>query len=368
MTCKKLRILIVEDDDKPYEIEKAAAESACDKNSVKHELVRFEKLSELIDIKNDIGYRFDLMILDLRLDPTSSNSEGETLSELTGIIKSQFIPVVIYSAYTDDIDGESCIAQIRHLIKIVGKAESRGTPKLEEEITGLLKLKIPLIKLKESIERQFVETSSETVNEMLEGGGSAVDDVIQSMIISRLTNFMINKMNYIIGYNGDMPAEAKVIYPPLKAEGNVPVSMGDILEDEGENLWLVASPSCDMALDKETCMPKIKNALLLRCFRSCDEKEFYTEGLSVKFEPGNERTMPLKVPTNVSRGGMLMIHAKLYETRPFNKIKDWKKVITVASPYAEDIKANFMRDLIRLGTPDVNTKDKDLINKFRKTK
>lgn len=370
MTSKKLRILIVEDDDNPFEIEKAAAESACEKNSVEPpDLERFKKLSQLIDIKNEIGYRFDLMILDLRLDPTSSNSEGETLSELAGIIKSQFIPVVIYSAYTDDIDGGSHIAQIRHLIKIVGKAKSGGAPKLEEEITGLLKLKIPLINLKESIERQFVETSSETINEMLEDNASAVDCIIQSMIVSRLSGFMTNRMNSLIGLGESMPAEAKVIYPPLEPIPNMPIAMGDVLKDGDQNLWLVVSPSCDMVLDEKTDMPKIKNVLLLRCFISSSNRDGYIGEESVlHFNPDNKSEIPLKVPTGVSKDRILMIHTKLYETHPFADIKVWGKVMTVASPYAEDIKANFMGDIIRIGIPVVSPKDKDLRKDFKKIK
>ena len=365
----EIRILIVEDDNIPYETEKAAAESACKKNKVEPELVRYKELRELVDIKHEIGYRFDLMILDLRLDQTVGSSEAETLNELAGIIKSQFIPVVIYSAYTDDIDAESPIGRIPHLIKIVKKGDSNGTPKLEEKISDLLKLKMPLINLKESLERQFVATSSETVNEMLKDGGSSVDGIIQSMVVSRLTSFMVNKMNCLIGSNGNMPAEAKVIYPPLEADANMPVAMGDILEDGAKNLWLVASPSCDMVLHGKPPAPKIKNAILLRCFKSCQDMDAYLDKLlHVALDSGNERTIPLTVPATVSGGGVLMIHTKLYETRPFNEIKDWKKVMTVASPYAEDIKANFMRDLIRIGIPIVKPSNDELIGKFKRTK
>ena len=40
--------------------------------------------------------------------------------------------------------------------------------------------------------------------------------------------------------------------------------------------------------------------------------------------------------------------------------------MTVASPYAEDIKATFMRDLMRIGTPDADPSDKELIKGFTK--
>ncbi len=361
----EIRILIVEDDNIPYGTEKAAAESACKKNKVEHELVRYKELRELVDIKHEIGYRFDLMILDLRLDQTVGSSEAETLNELAGIIKSQFIPVVIYSAYTDDIDAESPIGRIPHLIKIVKKGDSSGTPKLEEKISDLLKLKIPLINLKESLERQFVATSSETVNEMLKDGGSSVDGIIQSMIVSRLTSFMVNKMDCLIGSNRIMPAEAEVIYPPLEADANMPVAMGDILEDGEKNLWLVASPSCDMVLYGKPPAPKIKNAILLRCFTEPLDMKTYTGRETVDLMNEKETVIPLRVPKIVSKEGMLMIHTKFYETRLFTEINGWTKVMTVASPYAEDIKATFMRDLMRIGTPNVIPDKKTLLKDFK---
>ena len=358
-----VRVLIVEDEEWAFSAAREAACAACDDNLVNAKIDRFKGLVELENIRDEIGYKYDLLILDLKLGD-AQDSDKDTAKILIKMSKEQFIPVVVYSAFTGDIDNEIPRDESHKLILIVTKGGTSDGKTLKGSISDLIKLKMPLITLKESIDKQFTAISTETMEKILESKDSRESETIQAMIVSRLTAFMISKMDSLIGSNGNMPAEAKVIYPVLATEPNMPVAMGDILEDREKSLWLVASPSCDMVLDEKTQKPKIMNALLLRCFKEPSEIDTYF-GSHIDLRQ-KERVIPLKVPTDISEAGVLIMYTKAFKTQPFEEIKCWKKIMTAASPYAEDIKATFMRDLMRIGTPDADPTDKELIKGFTK--
>ena len=359
-----VRVLIVEDEEWAFSAAREAACAACDDNLVNAKIDRFKGLVELENIRDEIGYKYDLLILDLKLGD-AQDSDKDTAKILIKMSKEQFIPVVVYSAFTGDIDNEIPRDESHKLILIVTKGGTSDGKTLKGSISDLIKLKMPLITLKESIDKQFTAISTETMEKILESKDSRESETIQAMIVSRLTAFMISKMDSLIGSNGNMPAEAKVIYPVLATEPNMPVAMGDILEDREKSLWLVASPSCDMVLYGKPPAPKIKNAILLRCFTEPLDMKTYTGRETVDLMNEKETVIPLRVPKIVSKEGMLMIHTKFYETRLFTEINGWTKVMTVASPYAEDIKATFMRDLMRIGTPNVIPDKKTLLKDFK---
>ena len=357
-----VRVLIVEDEEGAYGAAESATNTAFKSYSVKPNIDRFKELGELEKILDEIGHKYDLLILDLRLSDFV-DSYKDTEKTLIKIAGKQFIPVVVYSGYTRNIEEENPIHAYPKLVKIVTKGDGEA---LGNCLSELIKLKMPLIRLKESIDEQFAAISTETMEKILESTNIAESLTIKAMIVSRLTGFMTSNMDSLIGSSGNMPAEAKVIYPVLAAEPDMPVAMGDVLEDQEKKLWLVASPSCDMVLDEKTQKPKIVNVLLLRCFKTQSEIDTYFDNKYVNLEKQNERVIPLKVPTGISEAGVLIMYTKAFKTQPFKDIKCWKKIMTVASPYAEDIKATFMRDLMRIGTPDADPSDKELIKGFTK--
>jgi hypothetical protein len=66
----------------------------------------------------------------------------------------------------------------------------------------------------------------------------------------------------------------------------------------------------------------------------------------------------LKCPEKIFGYRTLFIYFKDYTTVPYNEIIDglskgrWKKIATLATPYAECLQHQFVYDFSRIGTPD----------------
>ena len=100
------RVLIVEDDLTVYshieevinEVKKAVGFGI----QIKH----FKTLRDLEVEKEQLGDNYDLMILDLRLDHENGGNSTETLDQLNQISNKQFIPVVIYTGFANDVEEQ----------------------------------------------------------------------------------------------------------------------------------------------------------------------------------------------------------------------------------------------------------------------
>ncbi|MGP6240076.1 hypothetical protein ACNF40_06660 [Cuniculiplasma sp. SKW4] len=361
------KVLVIEDDELAYNLIKQAVEEAAGKNEISVESEFHANLEAIKKIDEKSWEEYLLVILDLKLGSEVAESSSETLDFLKEFSKQHFIPVVIYSAFLSDIDQN--LLEEWKFIKVVTKASS-GQRQLADEIERMIRYKIKLTELAKSLNDQFQNLSIETMDSIFADKDEISPEVVQAMMISRLTSFLTNRMNAITGNNA-IPAEARIIYPPLKSDEGTPVSMGDVLKDENGVLWLVMSPTCDMVLDRGKqgrSELKIKNVLMLRCFTSMNDVEEYAQNINVTIQDNNERTIPLKVPKKIAQNGLLVVHMKLYETRPYEVVRKWVKVLSVGTPYAEDIKANFMRDIIRVGTPDTDPLNRNLISDFKKIK
>lgn len=356
-------VLIIDDEKNIWETIKTAVETAIEKVVMKAKAECHEDLEILNEINEDSSEVYALIVLDLKLSDLS-DSTSRTIDRLRKISEEYFIPCVIYSAHDQEISDEQ--RKGWHFIRVVPKSSSGGE-NLDDAIYELLKYKSSLFNLEKDIIKQFRSLSIVTMDEIFRGEGSVEERTVHAMMISRLIGFLTRNMDNITG-KGVIPAEAKIIYPPIQVDDNIQISMGDVLKSPDCRLWLIMSPSCDMvnhsANTKESRGIKIKNVLLMPCFTSaCDSKK-YAKDVCLKFQSDNERTVVIKVPISVSNSGILGIHTKMYETREYNEIKVWKKVLSLASPYAEDIKATFMRDIIRLGVPETVPKNDALIKKF----
>ena len=148
----------------------------------------------------------------------------------------------------------------------------------------------------------------------------------------------------------------------------IPVSMGDILMDpnSGDN-WFLATPTCDLinSEKREKRRPKVKDVLLLRCFKSPKERDSYIGDRTSKPSERREESLVLKVPHAVSETGLLAIYPKLYKTQPYEDVLTWTKQLSITSLYADDAKAVFISDLLRLGVPDTSPDHDDLVKSFK---
>ncbi|MCL5730747.1 MAG: hypothetical protein M1605_01315 [Candidatus Thermoplasmatota archaeon] len=361
---RKNIVIVVEDNQNTWPTIEVAINEAAKNNNVAVTPDFKKDLQELGEIEVDSCENYVLMVLDLNLT-NQQDSVQSTINGLVEMSKSLFIPAVIYSAYTDDISEK--LKRNWHFFRVVNKSSAINN-NLSKEISDLLGYRMALVNIEDEIRKQFRSISIETLDRVFQAKDQVEYGAVSAMMISRLVSYLTRRMDIMTGTD-DIPAEAMIIYPPLQKDEMVPISMGDVLKDSEGKLWLVVSPTCDMAVkdDRGNARdPKIKNVLLMRCFTCPKDKEAYVGGTKPKLQDEKERTVALKVPSDVSDCGILVVHTKFYETRPYSDIKDWVRVLSVASPYAEDIKATVMRDIMRIGAPDTSPRREELISSFIK--
>jgi hypothetical protein len=361
----KKKVLVIEDEENAYETIREAVAEGSQTLGMSVEQYFGKDLQELEKINDDSSEDYVLIVLDLKLS-NQPDSAQLTLHKLKDISRRYFIPCVIYTAYDAEISDEQ--RNEWHFFRVVTKSSLKGSA-LGEAIIDLLQYKYYLISLQDEINKQFRSLSTEVMDEIFGRESQVGEAATRALMISRLLGFMTRKMDYIAGAQ-KIPAEAKIIYPPLQKDDNLPISMGDVLRDTKGDLWLVMSPTCDMVNTRAETQKGsgllIKNVLIMRCFTSHSDSNSYSGGLKLTFDPTNERSVPIKVPSKVSPDGIIMVHTKMYETRQYDEIKNWDKVLSVSSPYAEDIKATVIRDLMRVGAPDTVPATTDLIKEFNR--
>ncbi len=355
------RVLIVEDDLTVYshieevinEVKKAVGFGI----QIKH----FKTLRDLEVEKEQLGDNYDLMILDLRLDHENGGNSTETLDQLNQISNKQFIPVVIYTGFANDVE-EQYIKKWK-LIKVIEKGSDLNG-NLEKSIEKLLRTKFNFKSLFKRIEREFKVLSVDLLDEIFEGEPQIDEESVQALMISRLSALLTNRLNSIFDSRTRIPAEVKIVYPPLDNDKEIPISMGDILRDKSGDNWFLASPTCDLVNSDER-NPKVKDVLLLRCFKSPEDVYNYIGDRKIKLSERREVSIVFKVPRAVSETGLLLIYSKLYKTQPYEDVLTWTKQLSITSLYADDAKAVFISDLLRLGVPDTSPDHDDLVKSFK---
>lgn len=318
----------------------------------------------------------DILIVDLHLGDGQETREG--WNAVKDILNFEIIPVIVYSAYTDE-----AIQEIfkNVLIRMVQKG-SPDTELLKNSLTNAVKIKLSYLNQKKRILKEFSKISLESTRNILniENGELPDEDILTFMSITRLTSYLTRATP---PETGKFPPESMFIYPPLKIDPYPEdcLFLGDFLENTDDHgiktLWVVKSPSCDLFFSK-TRHAKIRDVLLVRCFKKSEEYPPFAdkekEGKRSSLSDGLKRKtcILLKSPASLMGCPAIMISFKDYYTIPYSEIRSglkkgsWKKIASLASPYAEALQNLFISDLSRIGTPDTidSNGEKKLITTF----
>ena len=301
------------------------------------------------------------MILDLNLDPGTEGNSMETLDELNLIGSKHFVPVVIYTGYAIEID-KKYTKKWRFITVIEKGADLNGN--LEKAIKKLIKTKLNLQSLTARMTREITSLSMDLLDEIFEGEEQIDEEAIQVLMISRLSALLTTRLDSIFELGTHIPVEAKTVYPPLAKDPKIPISMGDVLKDTRGDNWFLVTPTCDM-VNNDKQKPRVKDVLLLRCFKSPEDRDSYLENQKIKLKEGEDVSFIFKVPSRVSETKLLLIHSKLYRTQPYTDVVNWEKQLSITSLYAVDAKTIFIRDLMRLGVPETNPSHDILVESFK---
>jgi len=250
--------------------------------------------------------------------------------------------------------------------------------RLLRTIAKFLEIRSVLNSEKSRVIGQFGQLTLETAGKILsEHDISEVEaGTLASMALSRLTSYLLANPT-----TGRPPPEAMFLFPPIEAADpydKASLFLGDILGEEvnGEvlSLWIVMSPSCDLAY-RQGEKPRLENVMLLKFARAWREASL----LAGKENPQDRRNSirdrlrdgtikMLKCPEQIFGAPILLVDMKEYQTRTYQELTTtaaapenrlWRKIATMATPYAESLQNHFLRDFSRIGTPDTATRDQE---------
>ncbi len=363
-----LRIIAVEDaDDDFLQVEDYCHEVASELGT-QAEVTRFRSLDEFALRLGEVEP--DLMIVDLRLDASGGALSG--WDAVKPFLTKAVVPVLVYSAFAKQEPPDDKLRNV--LIARVEKG-SADVSLFHSTLKGFARLKLRLSAEEERIADQFGKLTLETAGAMLGDKPPADLDegTLSAMAVSRLASYL---MNVSTGREGGFPPEAAFLYPPLEIPGYERcLFLGDVLkekrEGEEDRIWIVCSPSCDLAFGGAR-KPKVRDVLLLRAYQRYDEvpwlkcKADANARKSAAAERHRDGTVKmLKCPRPVLDCGHLLVSLKDYMTVPHKAIQDglkdnhWTKLATLATPYAENLQNQFIGDLSRIATPVTASRDEE---------
>lgn len=356
---KRIFICIIEDNESDLEQIKDQCSETEKELGIKMEIISYSSIKEFM--KNINKKEPDLLIIDLRLGESTEDRSGwDSVNE---VLSREIIPVIVYSAFA----GEEPDKKFKNLIiKRVIKGEG-------EQFINVLKkfiqLKLRFNEEKERISDGFKGLTLQTLGKILEENNieELEEDILVNIAVLRLASYL---MNVPPRDEKKFLPQSIFIYPPLEITPfpRDSLFLGDILEktenDSLNIIWLVVSPSCDIIFH-EGRESKIKEVLLLRCYRKYSEVPFLKDENNVgrrknelKLRLRRNSVKILKCPTQIFKSNYILVHFKDYITISYDEIKEgirdgkWKKMTTLATPYAESLQNLFIGDLSRIGTPD----------------
>lgn len=320
-----------------------------------------EKFKELSNLEDDDSP--DIIVLDLKL----GDKETSEVIRQSALIREteKLIIFVIYSAFASDLEVE----QLRNVLY---SAVIKGSDEIRRWLKSYSKLIINLKKFESEINVQMKKLRNESAAALLGVSGQEMPDEqgLAGITKARLVSYL---MNYSLsadapGNNEVLNAAETIIFPPLRAtdDNTLPLATGDIMKDQAGKEWVVISPTCDLMI--RNGKPKTDSVVALACFDSAGEILEWREMNHNKWKviDSNKDTRRLyRVPSGISSGKVILIHTRCLKVFPFDEIKGYAKLATIATPYAEELQNAFARDLSRIGVPEVIPSQEDLWKSFK---
>jgi CheY-like chemotaxis protein len=335
--------------------------------------LQVKTLNDFGDALNELEtYRFDLLILDVRLGPHSITPDEEAgITTLQAIQQRRFIPVVFYTGLPN---------LVRHLvtplIQVVEKTEE--LPRLLDSLKSIFATRVPavnraLIRRLETIQRDYMWDF--VANHWGQFGDTSDHTSLAYLLARRLATSLsgsgIQQLAQELGDSaGTTVAEGHVhpmryyVIPPVEPAPLV----GDIYQGQvGEHngYWALLTPSCDMVTGRE----KAELVLLARCLPLTEQVEYqqWRDGLPTPSRTINGKLQDLLrnnrrdsqserflfLPGALSLPDLVVDFQQLV-TLQRDHMGGLERLASLDSPFAEALLARFTRYFGRLGTPDLD--------------
>lgn len=308
--------------------------------------------------------RVDLLIVDLKLGSGIQDRSG--WEAVRAILGYEIVPVLVYSAFAAE-EGPDPDVSNAFIVSVV-----RGVGELGATLKKLVALKSSLNRERERIVLEFGRVTLASVGKIMGDSPVAVldDSVLVSLARSRLISLLMNSPP-----DGSrlFPPESIFVFPPLEvsSSGQYTLLAGDFLEQTSNGLsqalWLVVSPSCDL-VQRTGRQPKSRDVLLVSCFRSFSEMKASLQIADRPNDVGLRQSLHdrlragsisvLKTHESLFSTGTILLDFKSYQTKPLAELTSglrlgtWKRLASLATPYGESVRAQFLAEFSRIATPD----------------
>jgi hypothetical protein len=312
-------------------------------------------------------YQPDIIVLDMMNGdvPYDPKGEGGKLS-FVKIWNSRFCPIVVYSANPDLIDDIESGYANHPLVKKVKKGKD-SDEKLKQVINELKPCIDGINGITEDVNKALQVTLKTIAPHIVSQDGiDEIATIIQHMGRRRLAAQMDDAS---MGRSKLAPWE-QYIWPPLE---NYP-KMGDIIRDTTtdpkapESYRIVLTPSCDL-VNKDTQKPKVTTVLCARCENSylLHSKVSGSRAKDIKDNLSGLLTKGyidecLPIPGFQGVIPPMVANLKKLELIPYDSIKNeadgasFVRVVSVDSPFREQIAWAYMQTGSRPGVPDRDCK------------
>jgi CheY-like chemotaxis protein len=328
-------------------------------------------LDEALDLIRE--RKADLVILDVYRGRAQRGGEQTGVQILESIKRSGFVPVVLYTALPEGLEGHQ-----DKFVRLVGK-EAGGLPKLKEEIADLFALRIPQIH--RAIVNHIDQTMCAYMWDFVQERWADFEPLVDKpeflrLVVQRLARTLarqgIERMaQEVYGDPPPAPPGSDETVHPAECYVKPPIGddpmLGDIRRrDGGEHPGhlIVLWPTCDMVTAGGRTQ-KTDFALCARAFPATETPEV-RDWLSAR---SNTRKKAVEGLAKNRRGESpdryhflpgvwdipdLVVDFQALEHVALTDIRGYACLATLASPFAEALAARFQKYIGRVGTPDVD--------------
>lgn len=313
--------------------------------------------------------QFDLVILDVKDTgggvASTRDLEGRGRELYERIAETRWIPVIFYTGVPEQVrslDSPPLVRvvtknRLEEITEAVRDALTSGVPSLTRRLGALVDQQMRAFLRKEI---------APNWGDMAESDQEEIALVLVHRLAAWLKENAIRELDGVLGDSGGSTvghssAARMYLKPPVTHH----VTAADILLDSDGGWWVVLTPACDLYEDPpsaQTDKPRTAKAEFVRVAkadllsRSSLVAEWRASGegrqrVTDAFRADHNRYRVLPKYPDIPD---LLVDFENVRSVPLVDVRQWKRVATLDSPFAEAMLTAHSRAVGRIGTPDIN--------------
>lgn len=293
---------------------------------------------------------FNAVVIDLSDETLGAVDPERGNRVVADIRKSQFLPVVVYTAYPDRVKPDE-----RGFIRVVDKhhynAETVREKVSEQLASDLIRVASEMAKVvRDTIRHYYWDTlAAEHVLRRVtpkEAVYSAVRRIAWELSGERAAQVLSTVLGEEIKPDHVDPAQA-YLWPPILPPANLPVWTGDVLAlddgEEAESYGVVITPACDLMAKKAPVIVVVRAISVARAV-----KERATNGGQIR---KNNIAQYYRFPPAYGIPELCLDFARLLHLTRADSEK-LARMATLDDPWVHEVRARVQAYFGRVGTPD----------------